>query len=841
MNDRRSNVEFSHADTFKWIFNENENHKWDSFTHFLRGSAKIYWIQGKPGSGKSCLMKFICRTASTTDTFREWIPQRSTIILSYYLWNSGTKMQKAPKGLWMSLSYQLLEKSPDLATELMSLNPEFAKYLDNSDWSEYETYLFLKQSLGLTPNPTCIFIDALDEVDSNYGSLPLIKKVHDLSLLENVKVCVSSRPELEFKMHLQHYPHLKLEDLTRKDIERLARDTLEEAFRSHLEPLDHEKLDRLVNLTVRKAEGVFLWASFALKSLQGGLLGDDDWGTLEQRLEMLPPEIGDLYRAMWKRLNRNEQVWRADAAWYFQYVLQHSKFLLDPDAQLLALTFARNPHLRDRIIKDQTYEVDDLRKHCSNTRRQVIARCAGLLEFHDIQMSDEPKHTAFKGPDFSDVPNAEGLGGRFDFIHRSAREFLETTPDGRKILEYSPVSHEEVLRMQFLTSIALVVVANTLTMDSFIKVPDVWNAPQDLRKINGFKDDEAYEMIHLFIQNSQELGGRYGISSLEIAESGWKPDLGVAKDLIGSLTEFSPELAYSFLRRFETDYQVSQTYATYLLKCVAVHGFDLNEEGTKVIGDGTFELLKYLLDKGADPNAKISGHSHRYGYSNSSNFFDRILWFLRAPRPDVLQWFERLWKVFIESGCDLKQEICITLTDRSATLFQHTLSGRWVGSNSILIMKANKFEYSRWISLKRSLNSFEKLNPGIMEEDHPWKAVYFQYRDHGIASTNFSHSPNLPTRVEWQDTLYKLTKEDAKLLSLAVGHFMTSLEQRGLSSPIMTGIQFTGAKLQLATELWENTIDQTLKEVRDRCELFHGEQEISEEFFRAGLLLDGDE
>lgn len=92
MNDREHSIQVSHAGTFTWIFEEkdddednehveeyeiNENSRddehndmtddqedglsrWDSFTYFLEGENRIYWVQGKAGSGKSCLMKFIC-------------------------------------------------------------------------------------------------------------------------------------------------------------------------------------------------------------------------------------------------------------------------------------------------------------------------------------------------------------------------------------------------------------------------------------------------------------------------------------------------------------------------------------------------------------------------------------------------------------------------------------------------------------------------------------------------------------------------------------------------------------------------------------------------------------
>ncbi|KAL9620498.1 MAG: hypothetical protein Q9160_004967 [Pyrenula sp. 1 TL-2023] len=369
MNARRNTVEKSHKNTFEWIFVENQSNKWASFPWFLQGSEKVYWISGKPGAGKSCLMKYVSRASQTNEIFRKWKPQSSIMIISHFLWMSGTKMQKSAKCLFISLLYQLLEDSPDLAKRLVSWCPQLAKYYDISDWSESEIYSSLKKTFELTADVVCAFIDGLDEIGSDYGNLKLVKLIKDLSLLENLKLCVSSRPETEFNMHLSHYPQLKLEDLTRKDIEILARDTLEDASRGHLGCIERDQLEILTNLTVCKAEGVFLWVRYALQSLCSGLLGHDDWKTLEMRLTALPPEMGDLYREMWMRLNRNKKIWRADAAWYFQFVINDTMFF-SRKYTLLALTLFKNPTFRDDLIRDRRYDKHDLLKLCLETKHQ---------------------------------------------------------------------------------------------------------------------------------------------------------------------------------------------------------------------------------------------------------------------------------------------------------------------------------------------------------------------------------------------------------------------------------------------------------------------------------------
>jgi DNA replication protein DnaC len=66
MNERRNMITESYSDTFNWIFNaedEAERHaygpkRWDSFSDWLKSENRVYWISGKPGSGKSIFRKF---------------------------------------------------------------------------------------------------------------------------------------------------------------------------------------------------------------------------------------------------------------------------------------------------------------------------------------------------------------------------------------------------------------------------------------------------------------------------------------------------------------------------------------------------------------------------------------------------------------------------------------------------------------------------------------------------------------------------------------------------------------------------------------------------------------
>jgi effector-binding domain-containing protein len=102
MNGRYEKIEEAYKKTFDWILQENgdqtvatsvtasgeapgddrtdwEGHqnprkigKWDSFTQWLHSQQSLYWITGKPGSGKSTLMKYLYNDPRTLENLELW-------------------------------------------------------------------------------------------------------------------------------------------------------------------------------------------------------------------------------------------------------------------------------------------------------------------------------------------------------------------------------------------------------------------------------------------------------------------------------------------------------------------------------------------------------------------------------------------------------------------------------------------------------------------------------------------------------------------------------------------------------------------------------------------------
>lgn len=111
MNDRQHEVVEAYRTTFDWIFQDPTVHQkpWVNFVIWLRGGSGVYWINGKAGSGKSTLMRYIYNHATTQQELSAWAAA-SGLPLSTGSFFSGTAVPKCrgPKSDYYDLYYSPL-------------------------------------------------------------------------------------------------------------------------------------------------------------------------------------------------------------------------------------------------------------------------------------------------------------------------------------------------------------------------------------------------------------------------------------------------------------------------------------------------------------------------------------------------------------------------------------------------------------------------------------------------------------------------------------------------------------------------------------------------------------
>ncbi|KAK1533011.1 uncharacterized protein CCOS01_04994 [Colletotrichum costaricense] len=318
--------------------------KWDSFVDWLKdGTQKIYWISGKPGSGKSTLMKYIEENSNTMEYCDSEIR-----CISHYLWKPGTLMQQSIKGVLCSLLHQILDLRKSHAMQVLGRQPNLSTKDADTDWTAKELE---KTLLDFIRESTCkyvVLLDGLDEVadTSDDGVDRLLDLIDELVSTNQVKVCVSSRPEPALKRFLEKYPMLKIQDLTSRDIHLLTRERLEAMGID----LEYGGTDDLSELICEKAEGVFVWVVLVLNSLKRGLDNYDDVDTLYSRVESLPKDLTKLYKEMWSRMKEDSDLYRRKTVLLFYMAMEfkthrHRVRIWEPNANLLGLAISTDDEM----------------------------------------------------------------------------------------------------------------------------------------------------------------------------------------------------------------------------------------------------------------------------------------------------------------------------------------------------------------------------------------------------------------------------------------------------------------------------------------------------------------
>lgn len=432
MKDRYEVISEAHKRTFDWVFHESNDfgepdQGWDNFANWVRSNKPLYWLTGKPGSGKSTLMKYLSDDPRLKSYLKVWEPQKPICEARFFLWNSGSTMQMSRMGLIQSLLYQTLCEVPHEIPRIFSERWEYSEYFgyDHRPWSWVELSGALKKVVDDEKRNFVFLIDGLDELDGDCAELASFL----LGILEarsNVKMCLASRPWLVFEDAFRRRPSLRMEDLTKKDIQRFASEKLgEHPMFAQLREIDGNGAKVLIDEVTDKSAGVFLWVRLVVKSLLEGLRDGDTLEDLQARLQILPRDLEALFKkilddldpAYFEEASQFLQIVRASHISQNEVILgskDHLPSKTDPHLHeldnrssltLLTLSFAREDSER-AFLKEFSKPLSNRQKQyrAETTRRRVASRCKGLLEVSNFKKD---------GPD-----------AKVQYLHRTVRDFL---------------------------------------------------------------------------------------------------------------------------------------------------------------------------------------------------------------------------------------------------------------------------------------------------------------------------------------------------------------------------------------------------------------------------------
>ncbi|KAI1178902.1 hypothetical protein F4777DRAFT_586415 [Nemania sp. FL0916] len=347
MDDRHESIKKAHAKTCAWFLETEEYRNWgkdgdEEHRH------NFLWIKGKPGAGKSTLMKFLL------EQLREQMPLADTqVLLSFFFNARGHDLEKTTTGLYRSLLLQLLEARSNLQDVL-------GKIRIRQPWTIDSLKALLDKAMkGLEDTPLVILVDALDECEES--------QIQDmLSFFDNSKfseagfrICFASR----------HYPRITLG--TAVDIVLEEQIGHSEDIKRYLNSALKIKKGRLaadIRRDVReKATGVFMWVVLVVDILNSEFdAGNAD--CLRERIQELPKDLHKLFRQILTRDNKNMD----GLLLCMQWVLFARRPLTPKELYFAVTAGTKLERLAPRHADDITFE--------ENIRNFILSNSKGLAE-----------------------------------------------------------------------------------------------------------------------------------------------------------------------------------------------------------------------------------------------------------------------------------------------------------------------------------------------------------------------------------------------------------------------------------------------------------------------------
>ena len=401
MHDRYHTITQAHGTTFQWIFQPESFPLSDprsaiGFRDWLLSGNGTFWVSGKPGSGKSTLMRYLSDCTDTQEYLKSWAGSTKLITASFYFWIAGTGLQRSQRGLLRQLLFQILHAHPELIPDIC---PEFwavREHLHFPEWKLDHLTRALDRLKDISNSTKiCFFIDGLDEYDGY--DFELIKIIKALAQVPNIKLCISSRPWPSFSdaFGTHNQRKLCLEDLTQNDIRMFTEDELNEYHQFDELRLNKDMYVNIVEEITRKAQGVFLWVFLVVRSLRNGISNGDSASLLRQRLAEIPSNLEIFFE---KIISSVEPIYREQMALVFQIAL------LSPEPiNLAVLWFLDEPSEYELGTSRVSLNEGDIARVEALMSRRLNGRYKGLLE-------------------------ATGQGDHLtaNFLHRTIRDYLQT-------------------------------------------------------------------------------------------------------------------------------------------------------------------------------------------------------------------------------------------------------------------------------------------------------------------------------------------------------------------------------------------------------------------------------
>ncbi|KIX98191.1 uncharacterized protein Z520_06271 [Fonsecaea multimorphosa CBS 102226] len=405
-------IERAHDSTFGWIFEKPELR----FIPWILQGTGIYWIRGKPGAGKSTLMKYLHNTEQLKEAIRARGMQGRQIDLWFFFNERGTYLQKSLDGLLRAVLARLVSQDPAIAQLVLEAYQRKPREIRNrwnfEDLKDVFAAVLTQDHhhLELT-----IFLDALDE----YYGFPevisqwifhIVSASRDPQSRTKVRFCFSSREWDSFVKAFGGEPGFVLHEHTYQDVEQYTTSRLSQltsqmtsqhqiAADDRSTPNKQLLLADVARMIASRAEGVFLWVKLAIDEITSSptISSQEE---LEMLISRLPADLEEFYMRIISRIPKYSR----HRAFVLLEIVSRSSDLLSPQDLFYASACALGSTFQEceKHLCNAGYKSPRILCEPKKISNGLLNLCGGFLERVDVSVS----HTVVQ------------------FIHRTVRDFV---------------------------------------------------------------------------------------------------------------------------------------------------------------------------------------------------------------------------------------------------------------------------------------------------------------------------------------------------------------------------------------------------------------------------------
>jgi hypothetical protein len=327
------------------------------------------------------------KSTFSPDPLTDFIGERQLIFAHFFFWRSGTKLQKSLDGLFRSLVYNILEACPDLIPTVLPRQwnevmnplrlqaPTHLNFRDEDIRAAFEK-LVTSQEIH-RKHCFCFFVDGLDEYEEtgpvDYLAMTKLLQGWTSSSAGNVKICVSSREYNVFENAFSVQKRIRLQDLTRADMEQYIEDMLQDMSSQNDRRL-------LAQQIADRADGIFLWVTLVVKSIREVLDESQSLTTLEQELEALPAELELLFYHLLRSIRISARLKGCLLFSMVPFCMSSFEEELPLLTCLFLEEYVRNPQFATQSSASFTYSEMDTTTLQKLATQCLNGYCKGLLE-----------------------------------------------------------------------------------------------------------------------------------------------------------------------------------------------------------------------------------------------------------------------------------------------------------------------------------------------------------------------------------------------------------------------------------------------------------------------------